>query len=88
MLLADPMPPASSSPSPSLDTLKVSDSPSSKARSGRRSSRRSATARGFGDLSENFEYHAAKNEQGLNERDAILRERCVRNAVVVEAAAR
>ena len=23
-----------------------------------------ATARGFGDLSENFEYHAAKNEQG------------------------
>jgi len=27
-----------------------------------------ATARGFGDLSENFEYHAAKNEQGLLER--------------------
>jgi|SRR5215210_4524898 len=26
-----------------------------------------ATARGFGDLSENFEYHAAKNEQGLLE---------------------
>jgi len=23
-----------------------------------------ATARDFGDLSENFEYHAAKNEQG------------------------
>jgi transcription elongation factor GreA len=46
-----------------------------------------ATARGFGDLSENFEYHAAKNEQGLNEREiTILRER-VRNAVVVEAAA-
>jgi transcription elongation factor GreA len=45
-----------------------------------------ATARGFGDLSENFEYHAAKNEQGLNEREiTILRER-VRNAVVVEAA--
>ena len=46
-----------------------------------------ATARGFGDLSENFEYHAAKNEQGLNEREiTILRER-VRNAIVVEAAA-
>ena len=46
-----------------------------------------ATARAFGDLSENFEYHAAKNEQGLNEREiTILRER-VRNAVVVEAAA-
>jgi transcription elongation factor GreA len=40
-----------------------------------------ATARGFGDLSENFEYHAAKNEREIT----ILRER-VRNAVVVEAA--
>jgi transcription elongation factor GreA len=46
-----------------------------------------ATARGFGDLSENFAYHDAKNEQGLLERRiAILRHR-VENAVVVEEAA-
>ena len=43
-----------------------------------------ATARAFGDLSENFEYHAAKNDQGLLEaRIAKLRER-LRTAVVVE----
>jgi transcription elongation factor GreA len=43
-----------------------------------------ATARSFGDLSENFEYHAAKNEQGLLEaRIAKLRER-LRVATVVE----
>jgi transcription elongation factor GreA len=43
-----------------------------------------ATARSYGDLSENFEYHAAKNEQGLLEaRIAKLRER-LRNAIVVE----
>ena len=43
-----------------------------------------ATARSFGDLSENFEYHAAKNEQGLLEaRIAKLRER-LHNSVVVE----
>jgi transcription elongation factor GreA len=42
------------------------------------------TAREFGDLSENFEYHAAKNEQGLLEsRIRTLRER-LHNAVVVE----
>ena len=42
------------------------------------------TAREFGDLSENFEYHAAKNDQGLLEaRIAKLRER-LRTAVVVE----
>ena len=45
-----------------------------------------ATARGFGDLSENFAYHDAKNEQGLLERRiAILRHR-VENAILVEAA--
>ena len=43
-----------------------------------------ATARSFGDLSENFEYHAAKNEQGLLEaRIAKLRER-LHHAVTVE----
>jgi transcription elongation factor GreA len=42
------------------------------------------TAREFGDLSENFEYHAAKNEQGLLEaRIRTLRER-LNNAVTVE----
>jgi transcription elongation factor GreA len=42
------------------------------------------TARSFGDLAENFEYHAAKNEQGLLEaRIAKLRAR-LNNAVVVE----
>lgn len=43
-----------------------------------------ATARAFGDLSENFEYHAAKNEQGLLEaRIAKLRDR-LHHAVVVD----
>ena len=42
------------------------------------------TAREFGDLSENFEYHAAKNEQGLLEaRIRKLRHR-LHHAVVVE----
>jgi transcription elongation factor GreA len=44
-----------------------------------------ATARGFGDLSENFEYHAAKNEQGLLERRiTMLRDRLQRAVVVDE----
>ena len=44
-------------------------------------------ARGFGDLSENFEYHAAKNEQGLLERRiTVLRDRLRRAVVVAEEA--
>src|SRR5581483_7261164 len=43
-------------------------------------------ARGHGDLSENFEYHAAKNEQALLERRiAILRDR-LDHAQIVENA--
>src|SRR5438046_9397181 len=47
-----------------------------------------ATARAFGDLSENFEYHAAKNEQGLLERRIrVLRDRLSRAVLVDEDAA-
>ena len=47
-----------------------------------------ATARGHGDLSENFEYHAAKNEQGLLERRiTILRSRLQHARVIDEDAA-
>ena len=47
-----------------------------------------ASARSFGDLSENFEYHAAKNEQGLLERRiALLRDRLSRAVLVDEEAA-
>jgi transcription elongation factor GreA len=45
------------------------------------------TAREFGDLSENFEYHAAKNEQGLLERRIAILEERLRNAVVIDEAA-
>lgn len=44
------------------------------------------TAREHGDLSENFEYHAAKNEQGLLERRiTMLRDRLQRAVVVDES---
>ncbi|MBA3736497.1 MAG: transcription elongation factor GreA [Actinobacteria bacterium] len=47
-----------------------------------------ASARSFGDLSENFEYHAAKNEQGLLERRiTMLRDRLDRAVIIDEAAA-
>jgi transcription elongation factor GreA len=43
-----------------------------------------ATARAHGDLSENFEYHAAKNEQGLLEaRIRVLRHR-LQHATIVD----
>jgi transcription elongation factor GreA len=47
-----------------------------------------AVARGHGDLSENFEYHSAKNEQGLLERRiTILRSRLQHAEVIDEEAA-
>ncbi|HUJ56488.1 MAG TPA: transcription elongation factor GreA [Gaiellaceae bacterium] len=46
-----------------------------------------ATARGHGDLSENFEYHAAKNEQGLLERRITILRHRLHNATVVDEAA-
>ena len=47
-----------------------------------------ASARSFGDLSENFEYPAAKNEQGLLERRIrLLRDRLHRAVLVDESAA-
>jgi transcription elongation factor GreA len=47
-----------------------------------------ASARSFGDLSENFEYHAAKNEQGLLERRIrMLRDRLDRAVIVDDAGA-
>jgi transcription elongation factor GreA len=44
-----------------------------------------AVARGHGDLSENFEYHAAKNEQGLLERRITILRARLETAVVVES---
>ena len=45
-----------------------------------------ASARSFGDLSENFEYHAAKNEQGLLERRITLLKDRLDRAVVIDGA--
>jgi transcription elongation factor GreA len=44
-----------------------------------------ASARAHGDLSENFEYHAAKNEQGLLERRITILRARLETAVIVEA---
>ena len=47
-----------------------------------------SVARGHGDLSENFEYHAAKNEQGLLEaRIRVLRHRLQHATILDEEAA-
>jgi transcription elongation factor GreA len=46
-----------------------------------------ARARGYGDLSENFEYHAAKNEQGLLERRIYMLRARLDNSVLVDDAA-
>ena len=43
-----------------------------------------ATARAFGDLSENFAYHDAKNEQGLLERRITILRARLDGAVIVE----
>lgn len=41
-------------------------------------------ARSHGDLSENFEYHAAKREKNKNDSRIRYLERTIRNAVVIE----
>ena len=46
-----------------------------------------ATARGFGDLSENFAYHDAKNEQGLLERRITIIRARLESATIVEQSA-
>jgi transcription elongation factor GreA len=44
-------------------------------------------AREFGDLSENFEYHAAKNEQGMMEARVKELEQIIKNHVLIETRA-
>ena len=44
-------------------------------------------ARGFGDLSENAEYDAAKDEQSKNEHDIALLEEELRTAQIIERSA-
>ncbi len=42
------------------------------------------TARAFGDLSENFEYHAARREKAKNESRITYLENMIRTAVIIE----
>jgi transcription elongation factor GreA len=46
-----------------------------------------AVARRHGDLSENFEYHSAKNEQGLLERRITILRARLADAIVIERGA-
>ena len=41
-------------------------------------------AKSLGDLSENFEYHDAKDRQAVNEKRIMILEGMIKNAVVVE----
>ena len=41
-------------------------------------------ARGFGDLSENFEYHAAKREKGRNESRIRYLKNMIKTAIVID----
>jgi transcription elongation factor GreA len=43
-----------------------------------------SAAKELGDLSENFEYHEAKEQQGLNEARALQLQDMIRDAVIVE----
>ena len=45
---------------------------------------RIAEAKAFGDISENAEYEAAKNDQGMLEGRILTLEKMVRNAVIIE----
>src|SRR5437588_9048988 len=48
--------------------------------------KRVATARGMGDLSENAEYHAAREDQGMQQRRIILAKDRLARAVIVDPA--
>lgn len=43
-----------------------------------------ATARAHGDLSENAEYHAAREEQGKNESEILRIRQMIENAVIIQ----
>src|SRR5881628_2597694 len=48
--------------------------------------KRVATARGMGDLSENAEYHAAREDQGLQQRRITLAKDRLARAVIIDPA--